>query len=112
MLKSYVVAKRPPVSVAQKYPHWPGLLKKGVRPVEDQRGESRPTSMWRTGFIGRNEMIQALPEQGQLGRSRIDSSPRLVMSLQNGVSPRNKDQLPQSNELFDWRKGIEATSSW
>ncbi|GBM28398.1 hypothetical protein AVEN_262158-1 [Araneus ventricosus] len=39
--------------------------KKGVRPVEDQRGESPPTSMWRMGFIGYNKMIQALPEQGQ-----------------------------------------------
>ncbi|GBN24100.1 hypothetical protein AVEN_4056-1 [Araneus ventricosus] len=63
--KSYVVAKRPPAGVAQKYPHWPGLPKKGVRPVEDQRGESRSTSMWRMGFIGYNKMIQALPEQGQ-----------------------------------------------
>ncbi|GBN99799.1 hypothetical protein AVEN_88448-1 [Araneus ventricosus] len=58
-------AKRPPTNVVQKYPHWPGLPKKGVRPVEDQRGESHPTSMWRTGFIGYNKMIQALPEQGQ-----------------------------------------------
>ncbi|GBM91473.1 hypothetical protein AVEN_229749-1 [Araneus ventricosus] len=31
--------KRPPAGVAQKYPHWPGLPKKGVRPVEDQRGD-------------------------------------------------------------------------
>ncbi|GBN77084.1 hypothetical protein AVEN_242239-1 [Araneus ventricosus] len=60
--KSYVVAKRPPVDVVQKYPHWPGLPKKGVRPVEDQRGESRSTSMWRTGY---NKVIQALPDQGQ-----------------------------------------------
>ncbi|GBN27614.1 hypothetical protein AVEN_151139-1, partial [Araneus ventricosus] len=58
-------AKRPHVGVVQKYPHWPDLPKKGVRPVEDQRGESRSTSMWRTGFIGYNKMIQALPEQGQ-----------------------------------------------
>ncbi|GBO38997.1 hypothetical protein AVEN_246840-1 [Araneus ventricosus] len=64
--KSYAVAKCPTVGVAQKYSHWPGLPKKGVRPLEDQRGESRSTCMWRTGFIGYNKMIQALPEQGQL----------------------------------------------
>ncbi|GBO12941.1 hypothetical protein AVEN_63926-1 [Araneus ventricosus] len=37
--KSYAVAKRPPIGVAQKYQHWPGLPKKGARTVEDQRGE-------------------------------------------------------------------------
>ncbi|GBO13563.1 hypothetical protein AVEN_186550-1 [Araneus ventricosus] len=31
------------VGVVQKYSHWLGLPKKGVRPVEDQRGESRST---------------------------------------------------------------------
>ncbi|GBL92745.1 hypothetical protein AVEN_119130-1 [Araneus ventricosus] len=52
------------------HPFWvgyrssPGLPKKVVRPREDQRGESRLTSMWRTGFIRHNKMIQALPEQG------------------------------------------------
>ncbi|GBN86319.1 hypothetical protein AVEN_256610-1 [Araneus ventricosus] len=41
------------------------IRKKGVTPGVDQRGESRSTSMWRTGFIGYNKMIQAVPEQGQ-----------------------------------------------
>ncbi|GBM77217.1 hypothetical protein AVEN_260599-1 [Araneus ventricosus] len=35
--ESQVVAKRPRVGLVQKYPHWPGLTKKGVRPGEDQR---------------------------------------------------------------------------
>ncbi|GBL74734.1 Nephrin [Araneus ventricosus] len=39
-----VGAKCPPAGVVQKYPHWPGLPKKGVRPEKDQRGESRPTN--------------------------------------------------------------------
>ncbi|GBO04046.1 hypothetical protein AVEN_221868-1 [Araneus ventricosus] len=64
-LKSDSVANRRTALVVQKYPHWPSLPKKGVRTGEDQRGESRPSSMWRTGFIGNNKMIQALPEQGQ-----------------------------------------------
>ncbi|GBN99389.1 hypothetical protein AVEN_25391-1 [Araneus ventricosus] len=55
----------PLAGVVQKYPHWPCLPKKSVRPVEDQWGESRSTIMWRKGFIGYNKMIQALPEQGQ-----------------------------------------------
>ncbi|GBM54423.1 hypothetical protein AVEN_170847-1 [Araneus ventricosus] len=42
-------AKR--AGVVQNYPHWPGPPKKGARQGEDQRGESRPTSMWKTGFI-------------------------------------------------------------
>ncbi|GBM33307.1 hypothetical protein AVEN_101636-1 [Araneus ventricosus] len=45
-VKSCVGVKRPPVGVVQKYPHRCGLPKKGARP-----GESRPTSMWRAGFI-------------------------------------------------------------
>ncbi|GBN74515.1 hypothetical protein AVEN_34096-1 [Araneus ventricosus] len=56
--KSYVAAKRPPVGVVQKYSRWPGLTKKGVRPGEDQRAESRPT-------IKYDKIIQALFEQGQ-----------------------------------------------
>ncbi|GBM18182.1 hypothetical protein AVEN_151722-1 [Araneus ventricosus] len=32
---------RPPTGMVQKYPHWPSLSKKGVRPEEDQWGESR-----------------------------------------------------------------------
>ncbi|GBO21396.1 hypothetical protein AVEN_245500-1, partial [Araneus ventricosus] len=63
--KSYVVAKRSPASVVQKYPHWPGLPKKGVRPGEDHPRREPPTSIWKTGFIGYNKMIQALPEQVQ-----------------------------------------------
>ncbi|GBM62018.1 hypothetical protein AVEN_199318-1 [Araneus ventricosus] len=43
--------KRPPAGMVQKYTQWPGLPKKGARPGEDQRGERRPTSMRRTGFI-------------------------------------------------------------
>ncbi|GBM93088.1 hypothetical protein AVEN_204586-1 [Araneus ventricosus] len=54
----------PPAGVVQKYPHWPGLPKKGVRPGEDQRGESRPTDMWRTGFIKYNKMIQGGASSG------------------------------------------------
>ncbi|GBM36545.1 hypothetical protein AVEN_65078-1 [Araneus ventricosus] len=57
--------KRTPAGVVQKYPHWPGLPKKGVRLGKNLRGENRPTSMWRTGFVRCNKMIQALPEQGQ-----------------------------------------------
>ncbi|GIY77682.1 hypothetical protein CEXT_419671 [Caerostris extrusa] len=30
------------------------------------------------------------------------------MSLQKSNASRDKDQLPLSNELFDWSKGIEA----
>ncbi|GBO22871.1 hypothetical protein AVEN_21089-1 [Araneus ventricosus] len=48
-----------------KIPTLAGLPKKGVMPGEDQREESLPTSMWRTGFIRYNKMIQALFEQGQ-----------------------------------------------
>ncbi|GBM71734.1 hypothetical protein AVEN_269207-1 [Araneus ventricosus] len=33
---------------------WPGPPKKGARSGEDQRAESHPTSMWRTGFIRYN----------------------------------------------------------
>ncbi|GBN13862.1 hypothetical protein AVEN_270085-1 [Araneus ventricosus] len=57
--------KCPPAGMVKKYPHWLSLPKKVVRPREDQRGESHPTSMWRTGFIMYNKMMQALPEQGQ-----------------------------------------------
>ncbi|GBM24782.1 hypothetical protein AVEN_245036-1 [Araneus ventricosus] len=60
-----VGSKCPPVGVGKKYSHCPGLPKKDVRQAEDQRGESHPTSMWRTGFIRYNKIIKALPEQGQ-----------------------------------------------
>ncbi|GBO05822.1 hypothetical protein AVEN_219102-1, partial [Araneus ventricosus] len=53
------------MNVVQKYPHLPGLPKKRVRLGEVQRGESRPASICRTGFIWYNKMLQALPEQGQ-----------------------------------------------
>ncbi|GBM37804.1 hypothetical protein AVEN_84516-1 [Araneus ventricosus] len=60
-----VGAKCAPTGVVQKYPHWPGIPKKGVKIREDQREESRPTSKRRTGFIRYNKMIHTLHEQGQ-----------------------------------------------
>ncbi|GBN79230.1 hypothetical protein AVEN_188887-1 [Araneus ventricosus] len=63
MLNHTKGARRLSSGVVQKYPHWPDLPNKGVRPREDQRGESRP--MWRTGFMRCNKMILALPGQGQ-----------------------------------------------
>ncbi|GBN73350.1 hypothetical protein AVEN_257163-1 [Araneus ventricosus] len=60
-----ILLKRPNVFplVSAKIPTLALLTKKGVRPGEDKRAESRPTSMWRTGFITYNKMLQAFPEQ-------------------------------------------------
>ncbi|GBM44461.1 hypothetical protein AVEN_184676-1 [Araneus ventricosus] len=59
LAKSYVGSHKPSRWCGVKIPTLAGLPKKGVRPREDQPGESCPTSIYRY-----NKMIQALIEQG------------------------------------------------
>ncbi|GBM92195.1 hypothetical protein AVEN_29494-1 [Araneus ventricosus] len=69
---------------------WRGakIPKKGARSGEDQRGESRHTSMWRKGFIRYNKVMQTLPEH-------IFTNPTLI-------------ELRQEIGQYDWLASPKA----
>ncbi|GBM88199.1 hypothetical protein AVEN_145367-1 [Araneus ventricosus] len=76
--KSYVGCQMSSRWCGTKIPTLARLPKKGVRSGEDQRGENSPTSIWRTGFIMYNKMIQALPEQGSTFKYKRAGSINMV----------------------------------